>query len=239
VEVLNASLRASPLCTLCCFVALDMGSALALLAAAFAAHVSVPADFALAYAICKGLLRAPRLALDALGAAALARLHPSLALVHVSLLLDAAVDAPAAAWRAVSLSMHLRPPAAASTASVPRRRSGAYRELKRLSDSYGLAYMAAKNVIGPLSILTTYALLRQGVDLQALLGGIGAQAGEAGRLAGLLALASTASTLLFPAVVLGAAWLAPRLAASLRLSGAGDVTQSETTSEPGGDSPLS
>jgi hypothetical protein len=59
--------------------------------------------------------------------------------------------------------------------------------MKKLADSHGLAYMAAKNAIGPVSILLAYAALRQGLNLQALLGStLGAQAGAAGRTAGLM-----------------------------------------------------
>ena len=81
-----------------------------------------------------------------------------------------------------------------------------------MADAYGLAYMAAKNVIGPVSIALIYVALRQGLDVQrwlSLLGGGGEGAvGVAGRTAGRMALASWTSIVFFPAVVLGAAHLA-------------------------------
>jgi hypothetical protein len=88
-------------------------------------------------------------------------------------------------------------------------------EARMLTDKYGLAYMAAKNVIGPVSIAGFYALLRCGVDVQGALNAvIGTRVGGgAGKTAGLLALASWTSTLLVPAVVLGAGMLGPRLGA--------------------------
>ena len=35
-----------------------------------------------------------------------------------------------------------------------------------MTDAYGLAYMTAKNVIGPVSIALFYAALKYGVDLR-------------------------------------------------------------------------
>ena len=228
VSLMNRALTTAPLVTLCCFVVLDLGSALCLFFALDCSGLEANADFALAYALCKGVLRVPRLALDAAAAAALARVAPPLAAVRVSLLVDAAAEAPASLRSAVLRLLHAPAPA------VTWRPTGrAYVEAKRLADSYGLAYMAAKNIIGPVSILATYALLRQGFNLQALLGQtLGAQAGAAGRTTGQMgaqiwqaalerrilhlhsnptALSSTASTLLFPFVVLGAAAAATRL----------------------------
>jgi hypothetical protein len=199
---MNRSLSAAPLCTLACFVVCDAGSALLLLLMFDASGVVASADFALAYALMKGVVRAPRLALDAAAAALLARLCPPLAAVRVSLLIEAAAEAGRRLRRA---------PAVSATAPSPSSR--VLDEARRLADAYGLAYMAAKNVIGPVSILLTYALLSRGVDLQTMLGATGL--GAAGRMAGLMALASTASTLLFPAVVLAACWLSLRVSSLL------------------------
>ena len=72
--------------------------------------------------------------------------------------------------------------------------------------SVGLAYMAAKNVIGPVSIAAFYALLRSGADLSARLPWLAAATtSTAGVSVGRLCLASWVSTLFFPLVVLSAA----------------------------------
>ena len=93
VKQVNAALETCPVATVLAFVLIDIGSACTLLAALVALKVNVPSDFVLAYAICKGALRVPRLALDASGAALLARRWPSLAAVRVSLMIDAAARA--------------------------------------------------------------------------------------------------------------------------------------------------
>ena len=70
---------------------------------------------------------------------------------------------------------------AAEAAAEARR---AAEEARHLTDTYGLAYMAAKNVIGPVSILVFYAALRYGVDVQGgldWLAGGGAGAGSSRR----------------------------------------------------------
>ena len=88
-----------------------------------------------------------------------------------------------------------------------------------MTDAYGLAYMAAKNIIGPVSIALFYVLLKHGVDLRGALAfaGAGAATGAngaaaaAGETAGALALASWVSTLFFPVVVLGAGFIGPKM----------------------------
>ena len=202
---MNESLASCPLALLLSFVALDMGSALLLVLAYDCACVNVDADFAFAYTLSKAI-RAPRLAMDAAAAGLLARLWPALAAVRVSLLVDALASLPSRLR-----ALLLRSPGQAA----PHAPSRAVAEARRLADAYGLAYMAAKNVIGPVSIAMFYVLIRRGVDIQAHLGALGAAVGvggaeAAGRMAGLLALGSWTSTLLFPFVVLGAAAAAPR-----------------------------
>ena len=82
-----------------------------------------------------------------------------------------------------------------------------------MTDAYGLAYMTAKNIIGPTSIAAIYAALKYGVDFSsgafAWFGGsaAGGATAAAGKTAGALALASWISTLFFPLVVLGAGFL--------------------------------
>ena len=205
VRTMNGALEQCPVATLLSFVALDLGSALCLWWAFESCQLSVDADFAVAYALSKAV-RLQRLALDAAAAGALVRLYPPLQAVRVSLLLDAA-GALVQALR----SRLLRSDATAKP-TQPSLLSHTAAEAKRLADEYGLAYMAAKNVIGPVSIAAIYVAMQQGVDVQGWLGSFGGTViVGAGRTAGRMAFASWCSVLLFPAVVLGAAHLGPVL----------------------------
>jgi len=56
-----------------------------------------------------------------------------------------------------------------------------------LADEYGLAYMTAKNVIGPVTILLVYAALRASLDTHAMLLKFGAKIGIATAHAGVVA----------------------------------------------------
>ena len=59
---------------------------------------------------------------------------------------------------------------AAANAETKREPSAFARDAKALTDAYGLAYMAAKNVIGPVSIVLFYYVIKRGVNLSAWLG---------------------------------------------------------------------
>ena len=88
--------------------------------------------------------------------------------------------------------------------------------MREMTDAYGLAYMTAKNVIGPVSIALFYAALKYGVDLRGALASAGVNVGAgaaaaAGETAGALALASWVSTVFFPLVVLGAGFIGPKM----------------------------
>ena len=87
---INSALELAPMATVVAFIMIDIGSAAILLSILMALNIRVPSDFALAYTVCKGALRVPRLALDASGAALLARHWPALASIRVSLMIDAA-----------------------------------------------------------------------------------------------------------------------------------------------------
>jgi hypothetical protein len=202
VNRINSALELAPMATVVAFIMIDIGSAAILFSILMALNIRVPSDFALAYTVCKGALRVPRLALDASGAALLARLWPSLASIRVSLMIDAATRG------GTSLRQRLFP---ASAAQASETRSKAMDTVRQLTDRYGLAYMAAKNVIGPVSILLLYVALRTTGGAEGLMGRFGSSANGVGLLASRLALASTASTLLFPGVVMGAAVLGPTL----------------------------
>ena len=225
VDMLNRSLETHPGFVLIGFVCVDMGSALCLLFLITKMKVAVDADFALAYALSKSI-RAPRLALDAAVAAELARRFPALAAVRVGPILDAGVQLGAelkntarSALRRFSSKKTLisfsRGARGARDARESRSRRAA-REAREMTDAYGLAYMTAKNVIGPVSIALFYAALKYGVDLRGALASAGANVGAgaaaaAGETAGALALASWVSTVFFPLVVLGAGFIGPKM----------------------------
>ena len=162
VSSVNSALETSATATLLAFVALDMAGATALLGAICALRVSVGADFMLALAIAKAL-RGPRLALDTSLAALLGRTFPALRAVRLSLLFDEV----AASWAAVASGFSEgRAEAAGKAASVeasglppgftprPGKREAAQLAAGRLISEHGLAYMAAKNIVGPASTLT-------------------------------------------------------------------------------------
>ena len=237
VDMLNRSLETYPGFVLIGFVCVDVGSALCLLFLITKMKVAVDADFALAYALSKSI-RAPRLALDAAVAAELARRFPALAAVRVGPILDAGVQLGAELknralnaalrfssrktksfrFRGLSFSRGAR---GARDARESRSRRAA-REAREMADAYGLAYMTAKNVIGPVSIALFYAALKYGVDLRGALAAAGflqtnywnvgaGAAAAAGETAGALALASWVSTVFFPLVVLGAGFIGPKM----------------------------
>ena len=225
VHMLNRSLETHPGFVLIGFVCVDMGSALCLLFLITKMKVAVDADFALAYALSKSI-RAPRLALDAAVAAELARRFPALAAVRVGPILDAGVQLGAelkntarSALRRFSsrktfISFSRGARGARDTRESRSRRAA--REAREMTDAYGLAYMTAKNVIGPVSIALFYAALKYGVDLRGALASAGANVGAgaaagAGETAGALALASWVSTVFFPLVVLGAGFIGPKM----------------------------
>ena len=171
-------------------------------------------------------IRAPRLALDAAVAAELARRFPALAAVRVGPILDAGVQlgaelkntARSASRRFSSKKTKIsfsRGARGARDARESRSRRAA-REAREMTDAYGLAYMTAKNVIGPVSIALFYAALKYGVDLRGALASAGVNVGAgaaaaAGETAGALALASWVSTVFFPLVVLGAGFIGPKM----------------------------
>ena len=236
VSLMNEGLDSDPAWTLAAFFICDLGSAMVLFALYTVAQVNVDADFVLAYALAKGPLRAPRLALDAVVAADMTRRWPQLARVRVTSLIDAGTDALARfkrVWRsdaeegaggtADSTAQQLKTGAESSKKSGAGAKLAA--EARSLTDKYGLAYMAAKNIIGPVTMVIFYVALKSGIDVQALLervlgsaameGGGGAAA-TAGAAAARVCLSSFTSTALFPWVVLGAGALGPVLGRAAR-----------------------
>jgi len=227
VNTINTALDSTPFGCMAAFVLIDLGSACCLLALIAASKLAVPSDFALAYAICKGVLRVPRIALDASGAALLARLWPALTKVNISRMVDAGARAVHSQRHSGNSSSSENSGSSSGDSSSDsgggsRRRkamNSVAARVKQLTNKYGLAYMAAKNFIGPMTILFVYAALTRASGgahggIMAKLSSRVAQSAGARSLelfASQVALASTASTLLFPGVVMGAAFLGPML----------------------------
>jgi hypothetical protein len=215
------------------YVLLDLGTALVFCIAFLALRVNVSAEFALAFAISKSPpLRGPRLGLDTAAAAALTRAFPSLAAVRVSLLADAMGRFAGVDELAKRLSGS-EGPANATASSGPRQRRVAKvaEATRRITDEFGLAYLAVKNILGPISIFVIYAAVRacargagsesiprasEFVARVALGPGVrsfdGVRLPSVGQTAGCVALASTVSALLFPLIVVASARLAPTVA---------------------------
>lgn len=233
VTTVNSALTTSASSTLLAFVLADLGAASCILGALIAFRIQVNADWAIALALAKAL-RGPRLAVDASLAAVLARYFPSLKAVRLSRLLDEL----SSSWAEVKSAFDEgRGNATLSSAdetgqpaALPRRRerrgAGGLTAARSMVDEYGLAYLAAKNIIGPLCTLLALAALRSGGPAKAatawLMRKFGVASGAVGAFAGQVALAATLSHLLFPGVVLAAARLAPAIA---RRRGAGVVSR--------------
>ena len=205
VSMLNASLTQHPGFVLLGFVLVDMTSALVLLALITRCQIPVDGYFAVAYALSKSI-RAPRLAFDAVVAGWLSKAFPPLAAVRVGPILDEAIELGAKLSEVVSSARARLFPNGKETRRSKRdardddenqsRRARVAREAREMTDAYGLAYMAAKNIIGPVSIALFYVLLKYGVDVRGALAffGAGAEsstAAAAGKTAGKLALASS------------------------------------------------
>ena len=225
VSMLNASLTQHPGFVCLGFVLVDMTSALVLFALIARLQIPVDGDFAVAYALSKSI-RAPRLAFDAVVAGWLSKAFPPLAAVRVGPILDEAIELGAKLAEVVAEYRRRLFPRLKETPRSKKdarnddenqsRRARVAREAREMTDAYGLAYMAAKNIIGPVSIALFYVLLKYGVDVRGALAFFGANAAgstavAAGKTAGKLALASSVSTLFFPLVVLGAGYIGPKM----------------------------
>ena len=224
VDYVNRALETSATTTLLAFVLIDFVSALAILGALVALQVPVGADFALALALSKAL-KGPRLALDTSFAALLGRCFPSLKAVRLALLAGEVSEAFAGVRRAFDEG---RAEAAGNSPPVggfppgfsprPKKRASASASAAKMLTEYGLAYMAAKSIIGPACTLLVLAALRSGGRAQAvtawLMRTFRVTSGPVGALAGQMALAVTLSSVLFPLVVVAAAALGPMMAAS-------------------------
>lgn len=190
VDFLNVSLERNALATLVGFVLVDLGSALVLWRLIVRSGFEVDPAFTVAYALVKGPLKLPRMALDASAAAVLTKAHPPLAHVRVDRLVDAATGIAAAGAAAIARLASLLglragrqgDPSSDGGASdgtgqgMLRGKSGkenrgaeAQAKARELLGRYGLAFMASKNVIGPACILILYAVLKAGGEAGAWL----------------------------------------------------------------------
>ena len=79
----------------------------------------------------------------------------------------------------------------------------------RVSSEYGLALMASKNLIGPMNHLLLYLFLKNGFDLSKYKWLSWATVSDTSAVMGRMAYASWLSTIIFPFVVIGAAFFAP------------------------------
>ena len=227
VTKLNKSLTQHPAWVLLSFLLVDVGSCLALLGIVLFLKIPVDGDFALAYALSKSI-RAPRLAFDAVVAGKMASMWPSLAQVRVGPIIDAGeralreIKKVVDVWRGRGDTSDVGESTSSTSSGETLCESKSQklaREAREMTDHYGLAYMAAKNVIGPVSIAVIYSALKYGVDVKGAMAFFGinlAGASSAGKAAGSLALASWLSTLFFPLVVLGAGFLGPVLGGGAR-----------------------
>ena len=221
VSSLNGALTYYAASTVIAFLLVDMVCACCLLGGLIVGQVQVPGEFAVALAISKGPLKAPRVAVEASIAAMLARRYPSLRAVRTSILLEEMAHMWGRLAGSVRTLLHVRPihshlslngqharASSLATSTVPI--------MRRLSDEYGLAYLAAKNVVGPLCTLVSFGALRSSglavsQAMAALSRRLGMGVGASGGYAGQVALAATLSHLLFPVSVLSAAHLGPLL----------------------------
>lgn len=149
-------------------------------------NTQVPVNFFFAYALSKAV-RVQRTPLDAALGKVIAEMYPPLATVQASCLIDAAADLIRPVTKTVmriplilktTMSSekyyegHRDDSERMSPAAVPAwvsegaeilrqpRTNVAKQEAKRIADKYGLAYMAAKNIIGPTSIIIIYFALQ-------------------------------------------------------------------------------
>lgn len=238
VDTLNASLEKSALSTLLAYLLIDVGFTLSILALLVGFRIPIAADFAIALALVKAV-RGPRLALDASLAAVLTRWFPSLKAVKVTRCFDefaASLSVVRQSFqqgldegrtRSVSSTRDGATTTASSSepSSQPRgdKLATATRAARTFASDYGLAYMAAKNLLALLQMVILLAALRSGGPAKAatatLLRTLKVSP-KAGMLAGQLALAVTIHYAFFPLVVIGAAKLGPRIpsASSPRVS---------------------
>ena len=186
---INAAFTDFPRASIACLLAAEMVSIYGVHALLVAAHVPVPAEFAVAFALSRTLRRA-RLPAELAGAAVLARAMPALRHVRVTALLDALP--------------RFRPAAAERLAWL--RRAGT--AVRTTADRYGAAYFVSARYLGVGIVLTLYAAVTAGIDVAPYLERLGASP-ALGSALGSWAAAVTLASAVYPFSVIGAAWVAP------------------------------
>jgi hypothetical protein len=191
VTRLNTSLEAYPVETAIAYVALDAISVFSVYAVLTVAQVSVPGDFALAFAISRALRRF-RLPVDIAVAAVLLRVYPPLSLVRPSRLIG--LDTSTSQTKSVS--------------GFVQRASAA---VALAADKFGLAFFVSQRLTGLASVSTIYFLIRNGINVEHVLSSIFgadlvalATGSGAGAAIGLWAAAAVSASALYPLVILGA-----------------------------------
>jgi len=191
VTRLNTSLEAYPAETAIAYVALDAISVFSVYAVLSIAHVSVPGDFALAFAISRALRRF-RLPVDIAVAAVLLRIYPPLSLVRPSRLIGLDTSAPTTS----------------GVSGIIQRASAA---VALAADKFGLAFFVSQRLTGLASVSTIYFLIRNGINVEHVLTSIFgadlvslATGSGAGAAIGLWAAAAVSASALYPLVILGA-----------------------------------
>ena len=161
-------------------------------------------QFSLAYGISRAL-RFQRLALDVIGAKFIAHMMPAIKSVKVELIFEA--------FQRVKMSF---------LGGILQKRKKwndndgfmdilgrTTSKVTRLSSEYGLALMISKNLIGPINHFLVYTFLKSGFDLSKWKWLDLVAIGDAGAVVGRMAYASWLSTILFPFVVMSAAYCSP------------------------------
>ena len=202
VSRLNLALERAPLSYICSFIVIDISSCLCILAYLQWQMVQVSPEFSVAYGISRAL-RFQRLALDVTGAKFLTLMVPAIKNVKVELIFEAIQRRKNGILGGTLHETKLSNDNNNFNSILERTTSKA----TRLSSEYGLALMTSKNLIGPINHFLLYTFLKSGFDLSKWkwLTSVG----DAGAIVGRMAYASWLSTILFPFVVMSAAYCAP------------------------------
>lgn len=191
VTMLNEAITTYPAETMAAFIAMDIGTIGAMYTLLDLSHISIPADFALAFGISR-LLRRIRMPIDVSFAAILTKIFPSLAMVQ-----------PSKAFGNPQSIIQVPNP------NIFRR--GGYAFIK-LIDKYGLAFLISQRMfVGLASVFTIFMAIRTGIDIQSLLSTYGFEFTQAGKIAGTWAAAACLAAFVFPLVLITAGFLGIRI----------------------------
>ena len=204
VNMLNEAITSYPLETMAGFIAMDIATIGSMYTLLDTLHITIPADFALAFGISR-LLRRIRMPIDISFAAILSKVFPSLTLVQPS----KAFGNP----ESILIPNNNNNPTSTSSSSptiTPKpnilRRMG-YAFIK-LIDKYGLAFLISQRMfVGLASVFTIFIALRTGIDIQSILNNYGFEITNLGKIAGTWAAAACLAAFGFPLVLFMAGYL--------------------------------